>query len=177
MSNFNLIAEEWFSWQVSMLWQVGVLIILVACADFILRKWAWPQVRYALWLLILVKLVLPPALTSPASFTAEIPIVVQQTLTNTAYNTDLHGLEIQNAEDRTQNLEEIENPKSKILPSGKSELSKYEVQNGKEIALPRARNDISSPATGAGAKHSLVWKVYLMGAWVIGVFVLWVWVI
>jgi beta-lactamase regulating signal transducer with metallopeptidase domain len=68
----NQIAENWFSWQLSMFWQVGLLIIIVAGLDRLIRKYVWPQVRYALWLLILVKLVLPPTLTSPMSFTAEI---------------------------------------------------------------------------------------------------------
>ncbi len=46
--------------------------------DLLIKKWAWPQVRYALWLLILVKLILPPTLTSPASFTADIPALAQK---------------------------------------------------------------------------------------------------
>jgi beta-lactamase regulating signal transducer with metallopeptidase domain len=75
----NQIAEKWFSWQLSMFWQVGLLIIIVAGLDLLIKKWVWPQVRYALWLLILVKLVLPPTLTSPTSFTAEIPFMVKQT--------------------------------------------------------------------------------------------------
>lgn len=87
----NQIAEKWFSWQLSMFWQVGLLIAIVAGLDFLIKKWVWPQVRYALWLLILVKLVLPPTLTSPMSFTAEIPFVFKQTLTNADYNTDRHG--------------------------------------------------------------------------------------
>ncbi|MGB8226431.1 MAG: M56 family metallopeptidase [Sedimentisphaerales bacterium] len=75
----NQIAKKWFSWQLSMFWQVGLLIIIIAGLDLLIKKWVWPQVRYALWLLILVKLVLPPTLTSPTSFTAEIPFMVKQT--------------------------------------------------------------------------------------------------
>ena len=74
----NQIAEKWFSWQLSMFWQVGLLIAIVAGIDLLIKKWVWPQVRYALWLLILVKLVLPPTLTSPMSFTAEIPFMAKQ---------------------------------------------------------------------------------------------------
>jgi hypothetical protein len=29
----NQMAEKWFSWQLSMLWQVGVLIVIVAGLD------------------------------------------------------------------------------------------------------------------------------------------------
>jgi beta-lactamase regulating signal transducer with metallopeptidase domain/protocatechuate 3,4-dioxygenase beta subunit len=162
INSINQFAEGWFNWQISMLWQVAILICIVAIADLILRRWAWPQVRYALWLLILVKLILPPAITSPTSFTAEIPFVVKQTLT-------------ENIEHRTQNLEEIRN--SNLQIRNKFELSKYEIQKSEEFASPMARNETDSPATGAGAKQAIAWKVYLMGTWIFGVLVLSVWVI
>ncbi|MCP4710233.1 MAG: hypothetical protein GY869_16540, partial [Planctomycetes bacterium] len=56
----NQIGQVWWSWMGSMLWQVSVLIVLVVGVDMLIRKWVWPQLRYALYLLILVKLVLPP---------------------------------------------------------------------------------------------------------------------
>ena len=74
----NQFAENWFNWELSMLWQVGLLIAIIAGLDLLIKRWVWPQVRYALWLLILVKLILPPTLTSPASFTAEIPFIAKQ---------------------------------------------------------------------------------------------------
>ena len=76
----NTIAEKWFVWEYSMLWQVGVLIIIIYVIDLLTRKWVWPQVRYALWLLILVKLILPPTLNSPASFTSHIPILAENSV-------------------------------------------------------------------------------------------------
>lgn len=81
----NQTAEKWFSWQLSMFWQAGLLIIIVAGIDLLIKRWTWPQVRYALWLLILVKLILPPTLTSPVSFTAEIPSIAKQTLAYTDF--------------------------------------------------------------------------------------------
>ena len=76
----NAFAEKWFAWNLSMLWQVAALIVVIWMLDLAVRKWAWPQLRYALWLLILVKLVLPPSLTSPTSFTAEIPFFVEKSV-------------------------------------------------------------------------------------------------
>jgi len=69
----NAMAEQWFQWQWAMLWQSATLIVLVAIIDRLIRKWAWPQLRYALWLLVLVKLILPPTLSSPVSVTSPIP--------------------------------------------------------------------------------------------------------
>ncbi len=74
----NKIAELWWSWMWPMFWQVGVLIVLIATVDLFIKRRVWPQVRYALWLLVLVKLVLPPSLTSPASLTSQIPLLAKK---------------------------------------------------------------------------------------------------
>lgn len=76
----NNLADNWLNFQLTMLWQVTALIAIVWLIDLIIRKWAWPQLRYALWLLILVKLILPPTLTSPTSFTAEIPAIAKKSI-------------------------------------------------------------------------------------------------
>ncbi len=74
----NTIVEMWWNWMWPMFWQVGVLIVLIAGVDFLIKRWVWPKVRYALWLLVLVKLVLPPSLTSPASLTSQIPLLAKR---------------------------------------------------------------------------------------------------
>ena len=69
----NRWSDQWFRWEAAVFWQVAVLIAIVWLIDLVIRKWAWPQLRYAMWLLILVKLVLPPTLTSPVSITSRVP--------------------------------------------------------------------------------------------------------
>ena len=49
-----------FAWP--MLWQSSVLIAVLFAADFALRRHVRAAVRYALWLVVLVKLLLPPSL-------------------------------------------------------------------------------------------------------------------
>jgi len=78
IETLNQVADKWFTWELAMLWQVTVLIAIVGAVDFLSKKWAWPQVRYALWLLVMLKLVLPPTLSSPTSFTADIPFLVEK---------------------------------------------------------------------------------------------------
>jgi len=63
----NRVAESWWSWMGAMLWQASLLILIVSLIDMLVRKWAWPQVRYALWLLVLVKLLIPPTWSLPSS--------------------------------------------------------------------------------------------------------------
>jgi len=52
IEQINRIADLWWSGTIAMFWQVGVLIILIGCVDLIIRRWAWPQLRYALWLMV-----------------------------------------------------------------------------------------------------------------------------
>jgi beta-lactamase regulating signal transducer with metallopeptidase domain/tetratricopeptide (TPR) repeat protein len=54
-----------FAWP--MLVQSGVLIVILLLADFVLRKKVRAVFRYWLWMLVLVKLVLPTSLSSPVS--------------------------------------------------------------------------------------------------------------
>src|ERR1035437_10978154 len=50
-----------------MLWQSSLLIGLLFALDLLMRRKVRPAVRYALWLVVLVKLVLPPSLVLPTS--------------------------------------------------------------------------------------------------------------
>jgi len=60
IGTLNGIAELWWGWMGPMLWQVSLLIIVIGAIDRLIRSWAWPEVRHALWLLVLVKLLIPP---------------------------------------------------------------------------------------------------------------------
>src|SRR5262245_17622304 len=50
-----------------MFWQSSLLIALIYVLDLALRRKVRAAVRYALWLIVLVKLVLPPSLALPTS--------------------------------------------------------------------------------------------------------------
>jgi hypothetical protein len=63
-----------------MLWQVGLLILVIATIDRLIRRWAWPQLRYALWSLILIKLLLPPSMSLPSGVVPSLAPVVKQAL-------------------------------------------------------------------------------------------------
>jgi len=66
VEQLNTLARLWWDWSAAMFWQVGLLIVLIACLDRLIRRWAWPQLRYALWSLVLIKLLLPPSLSLPS---------------------------------------------------------------------------------------------------------------
>jgi beta-lactamase regulating signal transducer with metallopeptidase domain/Tfp pilus assembly protein PilF len=64
----NAGGEKFVEFSVSMLIQSSILIVILLAIDLLLRKKVRATFRYWLWMLILVKLVLPPTLTSPMSF-------------------------------------------------------------------------------------------------------------
>ena len=54
-----------FAWP--MLWQSSLLIVMLVVIDFLFRRRIRASIRYALWLIVLVKLCLPPTLALPTS--------------------------------------------------------------------------------------------------------------
>ena len=60
-----------FAWP--MLWQSSVLIAVLFVIDFALRRRIRAAVRYALWLVLLVKLLLPPSLALPTGIAWWLP--------------------------------------------------------------------------------------------------------
>jgi beta-lactamase regulating signal transducer with metallopeptidase domain/DNA gyrase inhibitor GyrI len=62
----------WWGWMAPMFWQASLLVLLIGVLDWAVRRWVWPQVRYAVWLLVLLKLVLPPTLASSVSVFSRI---------------------------------------------------------------------------------------------------------
>ena len=54
-----------FAWP--MLWQSSLLIVVLFAFDFLFRRKLRASIRYALWLVVLVKLCVPPTLALPTS--------------------------------------------------------------------------------------------------------------
>lgn len=77
----NGVSQVWWQWMGSMFWQVSLLIIIVTALDMIIRKWAWPQVRYALWALVFIKLVICPAWQMPTSIVSWLEPRVEEQIT------------------------------------------------------------------------------------------------
>lgn len=72
MELLDHVVTLWAGWMGPMLLQSSVLVAAVALVDLLLRRWAWPQVRAALWTLVLVKLVLPPGWALPTGIVPQL---------------------------------------------------------------------------------------------------------
>jgi beta-lactamase regulating signal transducer with metallopeptidase domain/Tol biopolymer transport system component len=146
----NQIAQSWWSWMGPMLWQVSLLVLIVTALDFILRRWAWPQVRYTLWLLILVKLIIPPTWTLPSSLISKWQPIVQARLEE---HLGLSPRELP-AGEALQMSPSIPTSMPASAPAG---------EPGEQIA-PTLPTDSSSLA----ASHTLGWKSYALTVWILG---------
>jgi beta-lactamase regulating signal transducer with metallopeptidase domain/Tol biopolymer transport system component len=146
----NQIAESWWSWMGPMLWQVSLLILIVTALDFLLRRWAWPQVRYALWLLVLVKLIIPPTWTLPSSLISKWQPLVQARIEERL------GVSLRAPAVR-QPLEMYPSVPASIKPSVPSDE-------------PLAQSGQAQPAESSALPPSgtLGWKAVVMLAWILG---------
>ena len=61
----NEAGRAFCDFSLAMLIQVSVLIVLLIIIDILIRKRVRATFRYCIWMLVLVKLILPPAFSSP----------------------------------------------------------------------------------------------------------------
>jgi beta-lactamase regulating signal transducer with metallopeptidase domain len=93
IETLNRLGENALHFARPMLWQSSVLIAALFVADFALRQRVRAAVRYALWLVLLVKLLLPPSLALPTGvawwlFPAAAPANPQTTRFVVSYGAD-----------------------------------------------------------------------------------------
>ncbi len=67
-SILNSGGEKFVQFALPMLIQSSILIVILLAVDLLLRKKVRATFRYWLWMLVLVKLILPPTFSSPVSF-------------------------------------------------------------------------------------------------------------
>jgi beta-lactamase regulating signal transducer with metallopeptidase domain len=162
-----------------MLWQVGVLVGIVWIADAAIRRWAWPQVRYALWMLVLLKLLIPPTLTSPASVTSQIPEAAKKVVSirfNPSPEPITPVFSPEDVTNRTVNAFNHQKVEESVDGSGIAAGNAPELTvDGVPAEVPAA---ITPPAqAGEVAGPVLSWKAYLMLTWAAGVVVLAAWLV
>jgi beta-lactamase regulating signal transducer with metallopeptidase domain/DUF4097 and DUF4098 domain-containing protein YvlB len=167
IEQINHIAQVWWSGTIAMFWQVGVLIILIGCVDLIIRRWAWPQLRYSLWLMVLVKLVLPPTISLSTSVTSGLQPLAKQIVA------------------KENRREDLNNTTSTILAHFEASVA----ESPAETVPSRETFTEQQPVTvvtssenvdGDSLKAShvkMVWQVYLMAVWLAGMFILGGWLI
>jgi beta-lactamase regulating signal transducer with metallopeptidase domain len=65
IESLNLFGKRFVDFALPMLLQSSLLIVVIFTLDFVLRKKVRAVVRYGLWMLVMIKLILPPTFASP----------------------------------------------------------------------------------------------------------------
>lgn len=136
----NQIAQSWWSWIGPMFLQVSLLILIIGGIDMLIRRWAWPQVRYALWLLVLIKLLIPPTWSLPSGIIPKIQPLVKP----------LHVFEVTTSSSQITTLPASQTGDMTTPAAVKPSLTKGTASSAKT------------------AKAPLVWQAYAMGIWILG---------
>ncbi len=63
MNALSEFAGAWWDWAFAASWQIALLVCVVAALTYLLRD-ASPRLRHGLWLLVLIKALLPPTLST-----------------------------------------------------------------------------------------------------------------
>lgn len=153
--SLNNIAQSWWNWQWPMLWQSALLIGIVVVIDLLIRKWAWPQLRYALWLLVLVKLMLPPGLASSVSVTAPLSQAARQTIS------------VPPPAPQPQPIKTEKKESSPVVQSAQPGMAMPPMTPVPIETAPPIQNPPLVEPTPAPIQIS--WHVYAMGTWLLGV--------
>jgi beta-lactamase regulating signal transducer with metallopeptidase domain len=66
IETLNQLGDRAFEFAWSMLWQSGLLVAILVVFELTCGRRVRPAVRYALWLLVLLKLIMPPTLALPS---------------------------------------------------------------------------------------------------------------
>jgi beta-lactamase regulating signal transducer with metallopeptidase domain len=142
----NQIAEGWWGWMGAMLWQVSLLILIVGVVDLLIGKWAWPPVRYALWLLVLVKLVIPPSWSLDTSLVSRAVPWVQQSIVETWAG-------------------EAEDLAGQPPAEGRGAPAP-----GGQVPVSPGSDPYTAPGgvQPAAVQQGLVWQAYAMAGWLLG---------
>ena len=165
ITQINSVAEGWWNWIWPMFWQVCVLVVFIGAVDILLRRRIWPQVRYALWLLVLVKLILPPTFSLSTSVVSQVRMLAGRAAIQFS-NTDIPA-DLSAVGTSTEITPLAINGSIEPAPdSGGMRSSK--------AAEPADR--IFSTGVAASVGHvGLHWKVYTMVVWLAGVIILGLW--
>jgi beta-lactamase regulating signal transducer with metallopeptidase domain len=164
IEQINNIALSWWGWMIGMLWQVSLLIILIACIDAVIKRWAWPQLRYALWLLVLLKLVVPPSISMPGSLTGRLQPIADRIVSSAI----------------TESEVTVEKPVTFVV--SEPAVTIPAITSSSETTIePQSTDTISenyvvtAPAAETASPVRFLWQSYAMALWLLGMSVLGVW--
>ena len=155
----NTLGRAWWDWMWPMFWQVGALILVIGAIDMLLRKRLWPQIRYGLWLLVIVKLVLPPTFALPTGIVSHVRPWAERRLEQSLFSpgSTRAGVVAEGPGEEAARPHSALEPTAPTAPLG---------------SIDPVEHSTPVPAGPGGAMPDhppCAWQVILMAAWLAGV--------
>lgn len=155
IEQINSAGKSFIGFSLPMLVQSSILILILLAADFLLRKKVRAVFRYCIWMLVLVKLVIPPSISTPVGI-------------GNLFGDKLTEIKISSTEITPVQKEQalIQIPQLTIL-SPKPELYKEIYPQRTDIRSLEWQKEEQKPAA-----ESVTWQGALFAGWVVVVLVL-----
>jgi len=155
----NELGKVWFSWHFDMFWQITIIISIIICLDLLVRKWIWPQIRYMLWLLILLKLIIPPSFSLSTGFYTSVSPWIK-----TAFSSRYELLNI--TPDINRNYSATDERTDSSFLSNEQTASSDKTLGSVKLKETNSSYDV------LGLLASLNWQFYLFFIWAFGTLLL-----
>ncbi len=133
-----------------MFWQIAILLLVILTIDTLIKNRTWPQVRYALWLMLVVKLILPPSFAMSTSLTSGIQPVINDKI-------EIKAPEIIKAASEPEYVE----TKQPRFTAPAAVIISTSTESSKEDILPKKIEAAPLP--------KILWQSWLMISWLAGI--------
>ena len=148
----NNVGQWFWNYSAGMFIQVSLLIILLLLIDFLLRKRVRAVFRYCVWMLVFVKLILPPTLSLP---------------TGIGY---WYGDYLSANSPVLQQVSNVVRPEPVMVPTPENFAPSTEVP---QIQPSQTNSETVAPVTSAvSGLNALTWQAFVFLLWLVGVLVI-----
>ncbi|MEJ2700924.1 MAG: ankyrin repeat domain-containing protein [Sedimentisphaerales bacterium] len=161
IEQINSTGKAFIDFALPMLIQSSVLIVVLLGLDIILRKKIRAVFRYWIWMIVLLKLVLPPTLSSPTSVAYWVGNSMRTSVTERPF-----------AEPRSRPMSLILDQSVKTPGFAESGIASSEVKEAliENDITPYASIDVE--ASSPGLMSSLTWQGYAFLSWLVAVVIM-----
>ena len=166
-----MIAESFLAALVRNSWQAGFLVFPILGLQRLFRRRFTPQWNAALWMLVVVRLILPFPISSAASLFNLLPRWRHIVSGTVAPRTELKSMPADPLKDKTPALAAV----SKSIKGGTPETPSYTTDPGRDAKGLKNPTRVETPITASPPKASLPsfpWTWVALGVWLGGVLTL-----
>jgi beta-lactamase regulating signal transducer with metallopeptidase domain len=152
LTALNSIGRGFCDYTAGIFVQSSVLIVMLLLIDFLLRKHVRAVFRYCVWMLVFVKLILPPTLSLP---------------TGIGY---WYGDYLSTDSPVLQQVSNVVRPKPDGIPASEDFALAAEISQDR---LSQTNRGTAAPVTSAvSGLETLTWQAFVFGLWLVGVLVI-----